>query len=186
MSGYADRVVDLLLERAPTLGAGRLLAVDGPAGSGKTTLAAAARAALADRGVSASTVHLDDLFEGWEGLRPELAERVEKQLLGPLSAGHGASWRRYDWAAGRFDGWVDQPVVDVLVLEGCGSGAQAYAPYLTLLVWVEAAPATRLARGIARDGESVRPRWLAWMDLESAYFAEHRTRARADLRIAAD
>lgn len=186
MSAYADRVVDLLLERPPTFGAGRLLAVDGPAGSGKTTLATAARASLADRGMSAATVHMDDLFEGWEGLRPELAERVERQLLGPLSAGHGARWRRYDWDAGRFDGWVDQPAVDVLVLEGCGSGARPYAPYLTLLVWVEAARATRLARGIARDGEPVRPRWLAWMELEAAYFAEHRTRERADLRIASN
>ena len=65
---WAPTAAVLLLElarsRPPTLGAGRLVCVDGPAGSGKTTLAAAV-AALAPR---RTLVHIDDLYDGWDGL----------------------------------------------------------------------------------------------------------------------
>ncbi|MGO1280054.1 MAG: AAA family ATPase, partial [Cellulosimicrobium funkei] len=46
----------------------RLVVVDGPAGSGKTTLAAQLEAAL-----PAQVLHMDDLYEGWRGLVPAWA-----------------------------------------------------------------------------------------------------------------
>ncbi|HEY0905314.1 MAG TPA: 4-amino-4-deoxy-L-arabinose transferase, partial [Marmoricola sp.] len=51
------------------------------------------------------------------------------------------------------------------------------------LVWVETDPATRLARGLARDGEEVRPRWERWMADEARLFAEQDTRTHADLLV---
>jgi len=50
-------------------------------------------------------------------------------------------------------------------------------------VWVDAARDVRLARGIARDGESYRPHWERWAAQEDALFAADGTRARADLVI---
>ena len=82
-----------------------------------------------------------------------------------------------------FDGWIDLPAVDVLVLEGCGSGAQAYDRYRTALIWVQAARETRIARGIERDGEQVLPNWLAWMEREDAHFRLNTTRERADVLL---
>jgi hypothetical protein len=41
----------------------------------------------------------------------------------------------------------------------------------------------RLARGIARDGEDLRPEWLAWMVDEEVLFTDERTRERADLVV---
>ena len=63
-SETADRVVALALARPPTLGDGRLVCVDGPAGSGKTTLAAGIAART-----GAPVLHMDDLYPGWSGLR---------------------------------------------------------------------------------------------------------------------
>jgi len=71
----------------------------------------------------------------------------------------------------------------VLVLEGCGSGRVESAPWRTLLVWVEAPPALRLARGLDRDGEHLRERWTVWMADEERHFAANGTRARADVLV---
>ncbi len=178
-------VVALALGESPTLGGSRLVCVDGPAGSGKTTLAMGLQSSLERRGLVGSTLHLDDLYEGWSGIdaNSELEPRVLDQVLRPLAAGQPGRWQRYDWHAQRFAEWHDLPPPDVLVLEGCGSGARTYAPYITVLVWVEADRSTRIARGVARDGEAVLPKWLRWMDAEARHFAANRTRERADVRL---
>jgi uridine kinase len=181
--GEIDQIVAITTACEPAQGRTRVVSVDGPAGSGKTTLAGGVGDALAARGVDVGVLHMDDFYEGWEGLRPDLEPRLIRQVLEPMAQGQPARWQRYDWAAARFGEWLDQPVPDVLVLEGCGSGARAYDPYRCVLVWVEADRDTRIARGIERDGEQVLPHWLAWMDLEQEHFRLNATRERADVVI---
>ena len=178
----ADESVSTTLSAAPTLGTGRLVAIDGPAGSGKTTLAEAVFLQATTGGGAARVVHLDDLYPGWGGLR-EGVRRLEEQLLRPHASGSAGRFRRWDWIAGREADWVVVPPVDLLVVEGCGSGASSYADLLTTLVWVEVPRTTRLARGLARDGEGLRDRWTAWMSDEAGLFADERTRERADLIV---
>lgn len=168
-----------VLATPPALGSVRLVCVDGPAGSGKTTLAGAMADAL---GPHAAVVHLDDLYEGWTGLSG-VWERVEAQLLAPLAQGRPGRYQRYDWAAGRFAEWVDVPVPDVLILEGCGSAPRAVDGPSVLRVFVEAPADLRLARGLARDGADQRDHWLAWMTEEAAEFAREATRERADVVV---
>lgn len=167
------------LAAAPALGATRLVVVDGPAGSGKTTLADLLAAALGGMPV----VHMDDLYRGWSGLAPEVWQRLRRQVLEPLAQGRPARYQVYDWVAGRFDRWVDVPVPPVLVLEGVGAAARPVDPYAALRVWVEVSAGLRLARGIARDGEARRGEWLRWADGEQAHFATDRTRERADVLV---
>ena len=161
---------------APRLGPVRLVCVDGPAGSGKSTLAGALAARL---GAGCAVVHLDDLYEGWSGLAG-VWDRVETQVLGPLAEGRPARYRRYDWPTGRFAEWVEVPLPEVLVLEGCGSAPRAVDGRAVLRVFVEVPDDVRLERGIARDGEALRAHWLAWMREEAAEFAREGTRERAD------
>lgn len=162
---------------APALGGVRLVCVDGPAGSGKTTLAAALATAL-----TAPVVHMDDLYEGWTGL-DRVWDRVEQQVLGPLGRGEPARYQRYDWAAGRFAEWVDLPVPEVLVLEGCGSAPRDVDGRTALRVFVTAPAELRLRRGLERDGSDARPEWERWMVLEARVLARERTRARADVVV---
>ncbi len=174
MSGL-DAVLALLDRRAPTLGDGRLLCIDGPAGSGKTTVAAAVAGAV----TGAHVVHMDDLYPGWSGLG-----RVDAQLadlLVPLGEGRPGRYRRYDWHAGAFAEQVRVDPVPLLVLEGVGSGAARFDALRTLLVWVEAPYAERLRRGIERDGDAFAPHWEQWARDERDLFARERTRERADL-----
>jgi uridine kinase len=170
-------VLDLALSRPPTLGAGRLICVDGLAGSGKTTLARA----LAARAPEAVVIGTDEMLEGWRGL-PGLSASVEA-LLRPLAAGRDGHWRRWDWLA---DGWAETRTVSpgpLLVLEGVGSAAASYRDLVTALVWVEAPLAVRLARWLDRDGEEMRPHWDDWLADEAELHAREDTRAWADLVV---
>ncbi|WP_322919285.1 nucleoside/nucleotide kinase family protein [Nocardioides renjunii] len=176
----AREVADRVMSAPPTLGPGRLVCVDGPAGSGKTTLAAS----IAEVVTGTQVVHTDELLEGWRGL-PGLAASVAA-LLAPLAAGEAGHWRRWDWHA---DGWAGTHAVrpgGLLVLDGVGSWSPAVADLVGLLVWVEAEPSLRLARGIARDGEALQPHMAQWRLDEDDLFARLRTHEHADLVVPTD
>lgn len=178
-----QRLATMLADRTATLGRSRLVAVDGPAGSGKTTLATELQSVLASGGTEPPVLHMDDLYEGWDGLDDSLERRVVAQVLAPVAQGRAAAWQRFDWHRERFAEWHDLAPPEVLILEGCGSGARAYAAYTTLLVWVEADREERIARGITRDGEQMRHHWMRWTRSEADHFAANHTQARADIAI---
>lgn len=150
----------------------RLVLVDGPAGSGKTTLAAS---------LGGAVLHLDELYAGWTGLQAGLVQG--RAVVADVLAGRPGRYRRWDWMRSRWDVWVTVPAGDRLVVEGCGSGSLTRAGYL---VWVEAERDVRLARGLARDGERFHDRWLSWQAAEDAHFAADGTRERADLALRTD
>ena len=175
-SDPADKALELARSRPATLGAARLICVDGPAGSGKTTLAATLSARS-----GAAVVHMDDLYPGWDGL-PEVDAQLES-ILRPLADGRTGSYRRYDWHLGRFAETVAVPPVELLVVEGVGSGSTTVADLVTVLAWVEAPRDLRMRRGIERDGEAFAPHWEAWARAESKVFERHRTRDRADVTV---
>lgn len=216
----ADAVAARVLSGPARLGPVRLVCVDGPAGSGKTTFAAALSSAIevadgvvpppggdghaplrgatpptAGGGSTAPTgvqgparprvavLHLDDLYEGWSGLEGTLWPRLSAQVLEPLRRGEPGCYQRYDWVLDRFAEWVPLPVPQVLVLEGCGAARRDGDPLASLRVWVQAPDDLRLARGLLRDGEGARERWIAWMRDEAAHFAAQDTRRRADVRL---
>lgn len=170
-------VLDLALTRPPTLGEGRLICFDGPAGSGKTTWARAVGALAPD----ACVIHMDDLYPGWAGL-PQIDGQLRDLLL-PLSQGLPGTYRRYDWATAAFVETVDIAPTPLLLLEGVGSGAARFTALHTLLVWVEAPHEVRMGRGLARDGDTFAPHWHQWALDEAELFAREHTRRRADLHV---
>jgi uridine kinase len=178
----AADVARRLLARPPTLGSGRLVCVDGPAGAGKTTLAADLLEHLP--GLSVALLHMDDVYDGWAGLDAGIGT-VATSVVEPLRSGRPGRYRRYDWHAGRFAEEHVVPPADVLVVEGVGSGAAAYQDAVTCLVWVDAPADVRLERAVARDGEQLREHWDAWRALEETVFVRERTRQRADLVVEA-
>lgn len=174
----ARTVLDLVRDRPATLGGGRLVCIDGPAGSGKTTLARA----VVELAVDARLVHMDDLYEGWEGL-PTVDGQLDG-LLRPLAEDRPGSFRRYDWGRGSWAETVPVPPGPLIVLEGVGSGSTAVADLVTVLVWVEAPPDVRMRRGLDRDGDAFAPYWERWAAAETEHFERHRTPDRADLVFA--
>jgi uridine kinase len=167
-------VVTLVDNSEPRCGTTRLVAVDGPSGAGKTTLAR-----LAAEVLFAPTIHMDDLYPGWDGLA-EGVQRAMEWVAGPLAAGRPARYRRWDWATSAYGPWVQVPASEVVVLEGCGSGVLPVGEMVSTLVWVEADEAVRHARGMARDA-AYEPFWDRWAAQEQKLYAVDGTRARADL-----
>lgn len=166
----------IAMSRPATLGPGRLVCVDGPAGSGKSTLAAAVAAIT-----QAPLIHMDDLYAGWDGLADGIAQL--DTVLRPLVAGAPGSYRRYDWHAGAYAETVMVPPCPLLVVEGVGSGAAAYADLRTALAWVDAPTEVRRQRALDRDGDTFAPHWDAWATAETDHFAHDRTAARADIVV---
>lgn len=178
----AAQVLRLVHERGPRCGAVSVVLVDGPAGSGKTTLAGVIERAAVAHEVRAAVVHMDDLYAGWEGLRDGGAALTA--TLRAAAEGEPVRYRRFDWTADRYAETVTVPTSELLVVEGVGSARSEHLELVTALVWVEEPDiGERLRRGLARDGERAAPQWHRWMAQEQALFAEVGTRERADVRV---
>jgi uridine kinase len=169
----------LLVLAAPArLGRIRLVLVDGPAGSGKTTLAERLAAAL-----GCGVLHADDLYEGWGGL-PSLWETLGKQVLEPLARGEDARFRRWDWARGERAEEVRAAAgARCLIVEGVGVAGRRARQYASLVVYVEAPWSVRLVRGVERDGEALRDEWLRWEATEASILGAEGTRRAADVVV---
>jgi hypothetical protein len=183
VTGRIERYADLaaaIMSARPRLGAVRLVSVDGAAGSGKTTFAGRLAGSLRQSGAAVAEIHTDDLLEGWSDIAG-FWPRLDQWILAPLRRGEPGRYRRYDWHRERFDDrWEQVPVPDVLLVEGVTSARAAIAPYLSISAVVVARRDLRLHRGIARDGEALRAKWLRWMADEDAHFAADRPQLRAD------
>ncbi|GAB3278102.1 uridine kinase family protein [Kineosporia babensis] len=175
------RLAALIRDSTPAAGQTRLVAVDGRSGSGKSTLGLQLAAELA-----APILHLDDLYEGWQGL-DGVGPLLNEWIVQPLLADQTARWRPYIWSDGTRGDWQEVPPSPVLVLEGCGAGSRAVAEHLSLLVWVETAPDVRLHRLKNRpDWDSYRHHHSGWAEAETAHLRRENTPARADIVVSND
>lgn len=156
-----------------------VVALDGPSGAGKTTLARGVQVALEAFGV-VSVLHMDRLYPGWDGLS-QAPELLTTQVLEPLSRGEHAAYPVWSWVRDAWAGTREVPPCDYLVVEGCGSSVGPARAYAAVSVFVDADPALRMRRGLERDGETYRPHWQRWADQEAALFAADDTKQRADL-----
>lgn len=178
--GQVAQVVALARAAGPSAGRTVVIAVDGPAGSGKTTLAEGAAEEL-----GCPVVHMDHLYPGWDGLADAVPRLVE-WVLRPLAGARPARWRRFDWDAGEYAEWHDVPAHRFLVVEGVGCSVGEAARYAAVRVWVEAAYEERMRRGTERDGGLFAANWQRWADQEQSLFTVDHTRERADLVLTTD
>jgi uridine kinase len=173
---YAD-LATTIQAAPPRCGKVRLVAVDGPGGAGKSVFAA--RLAKALGGVP--VVETDD-FASWE--KPhDWWNRLEADILGPLERGQPVRYQAYDSVARQLGDWRDIPSTDIVILEGVSSSRRGLVDRLSMAIWLETPRDQRLARGISRDGEPMRPQWDSWMAEEDAFFERDGTRDRADLIV---
>lgn len=177
---HVAAVVALALAAEPPSGP-VVVALDGPSGAGKTTLARGVASALEPAGPVA-VLHMDHLYPGWDGLAQAPA-LLATQVLEPLARGQQAAYRIWSWVRGEWAGTREVPPCRYLVVDGCGSSVGPARAYAAVTVFVDADPALRMRRGLERDGETYRPHWQRWADQEAALFAADRTRERADLLL---
>ena len=177
-----DQVLELIDSGTPT----PIILVDGRTGSGKTSFAAALQNRLFQKGESAPRViHMDDLYEGWDGLQAGV-DYLIRQILSPLGRREGASWQEYDWAAGERSGtWREFRGGTPLIIEGVGSLSRIAAEQADVTVWLEADQAVRQSRiaerNAAGDGDGS---WFGmWTAQEADFYAREKSNEIADLII---
>ncbi|WP_160297658.1 AAA family ATPase [Demequina salsinemoris] len=173
-------VMDLAarVRKAPArCGTTRVVLIDGPAGSGKSTLGARLGQEL-----GAQVVHGDDIYEGWEGLST-MWPILGHGILEPLSRHEHGAFGRWDWHAGRRAETICVPVADTLVIEGVGVGQRSAREFASVVAYVEAPPEVRLRRGVERDGESMRTQWERWHSREQVFLADEGVRGAADVIV---
>jgi uridine kinase len=161
----------------PSCGPARLIAVDGHAGSGKTTFAGQLAAALDD----APVLHLDDIATHEELFA--WTERLLPQVVEPLRRGETAHYTPYDWIARSFGPPRALPPAPVILLEGVGAGRRALRPFLARLLWMELPRSEAWTRGRLRDGEAQREFWAEWVRAERQHFTKDPSRPFADLLV---
>jgi uridine kinase len=156
-----------------------IIAIDGPAGAGKTTLAHEIFLALSPK-MSVNVIHMDDLYNGWDSaLTDDLSE-----ILQYLSAQHQrqepTKISRYNWATSSSEPPEEMAPADLLILEGVGSGDKSMQDQFAALIWIDIDPEIGVKRVIERDGPGVRIQMQKWLGTQQQYFSQHSTREKAD------
>lgn len=177
----SDVVEEIL--RAPAHGRTRIVGVDGRAGSGKSTLGRR----LAE--LTGATLIKTDDFAAWDDVAGWWP-RFEAEVVQPLLAGRDATYQVRDWIGDEFGRslgpWRTAAWTPVVIVEGVTCTRRAVTDRLAYRVWVATEQATRLSRGLERDGAHHRDLWLAWQRAEDEFFAADRPWLRANLLIRTD
>jgi uridine kinase len=156
----------------------RIVAVDGPGGAGKSSLAQ-----WLARKLDAQVIHTDD-FASWENpvdWWPDLLELA----LEPLAAGRPARYTPTSWSGAEREPLLIEPS-GFVILEGVTSSREAFRPYLAYSIWIETPRGLRLERGLERDGAHARRQWEQWMEAEERYIERERPSDHADAVLSGD
>ena len=156
-----------------------VIAIDGPAGAGKTTLAHDIKLALAQN-YSITEIHMDDLYDGWDNaLTTELSD-VLTHLVDAHKKSLPISISSYDWNAEVFRPAAEIEKSELLIIEGVGSGQKAIRDSLTALIWIEVEVSEGLARVLKRDGIEIENQMRKWLTTQEQHFALEGTQNAAD------
>ncbi|CAB4861934.1 MAG: hypothetical protein F2786_02385 [Actinobacteria bacterium] len=156
-----------------------LIAIDGPAGAGKTTLAAKLQIDLSKE-KSLHVIHMDDLYAGWTNpLSQDLTVTLAK-IVEAFSARLQHTVPIYNWANNSFDSSRTYEPTDILIIEGVGSGQKVVRDAGATLYWLDVEPEIGLARVLNRDGFEIEAQMRRWQIDQEKHFKGDATRTFAD------
>ena len=170
-----------------------LIGIDGCSGAGKSVLASTIRERLSD----AVVVHKDDFYRVMDrGVRAALNaeegyyryfdwERLEQQVLLPLSAQQTARYHRYDWGKEDLAEIIEVGPRSVAIVEGVYSTRQELSDYYDLTLWVETSQTERLRRQLAREENT--SEWIQrWAAAEAFYVRTFRRDRSAHMTVSGE
>ena len=174
-------LLERLLAHLETLDSTRILVcIDGPAGAGKTTLAAELHSALNH----VEVIHMDDLYGGWdEPFSEDLAHRLMTQIRDPFLGNKPVSYSRFDWYASAFTSIVEVHSARILIVEGVGSAQRCMRERAHVSVFIDVAPSIGRDRVVTRDGAEVAAHIDAWQRAETAHFDADQTASSVDIYV---
>jgi uridine kinase len=161
-----------------------IILIDGRAGSGKSTFADALQQQLFRDGESAPRViHMDNIFEGWDGLALG-SDYMVRFILQPLARQETASWQDWSWVKNQRSSWREFSGGTPLIVEGCGSLTERSKEHADISIWLEASEKTRRERWIQRERHL--EKFDFWAAQELDFYAREKSQSLADLVIKTD
>jgi uridine kinase len=161
-----------------------IILIDGRAGSGKSTFAEALQQQLFRDGESAPRViHMDNIFEGWDGLALG-SDYMVRFILQPLARRETASWQDWSWVKNQRSSWREFSGGTPLIVEGCGSLTERSKEHADISIWLEASEETRRERWIQRERHL--EKFDFWAAQELDFYAREKSQSLADLVIRTD
>ena len=161
-----------------------IVLIDGRAGSGKSTFAEALQQQLFRDGESAPRViHMDNIFEGWDGLALG-SDYMVRFILQPLARRETASWQDWSWVKNQRSSWREFSGGTPLIVEGCGSLTERSKEHADISIWLEASEETRRERWIQRERHL--EKFDFWAAQELDFYAREKSQSLADLVIETD
>ena len=159
-----------------------LLAIDGPAGAGKTTFAAKLEAELSLKG-TVRVIHMDDLYNGWENaLSNPLSEILDRISTAHL-AGKEFVIKIFNWHTMTFDREEKIAPTDYLIIEGVGAAQQIVRETGAITYWLEIEPEIGLQRVLNRDGAHIEVQMRQWQVDQEEHFARDETRENCEFKL---
>ena len=161
-----------------------IVLIDGKAGSGKSTFAESLQQQLFRDGESAPRViHMDNIFEGWDGLALG-SDYMVRFILQPLARRETASWQDWSWVKNQRSSWREFSGGTPLIVEGCGSLTERSKEHADISIWLEASEETRRERWIQRERHL--EKFDFWAAQELDFYAREKSQSLADLVIKTD
>jgi len=159
-----------------------IIAIDGPAGAGKTTLASTLSLALSPQ-MSTTVIHMDELYPGWENA---LGDELTKTLTW-LTSCHKAKkpllYSSFNWIANEFNPPKSHVSTQLLILEGVASAQLPIEESLATSIWLDLDPEIGFRRVIERDGENISLEMKKWLVTQEQHFAADRTKERCEFLL---
>lgn len=181
LESLAEKLSHMPASDAPAL----VLAIDGQAASGKTTVAAHLSAIL-----GASVIHMDDFF-----LPPALRypqrlaetggnihyERFIQEILPQIHQPEAFTYQVFDCSIMELSGEQTIPAGPIRIVEGSYSHHPKFAEYPDIRIFCHLDPQTQQERILHRNGPEMLERFLTeWIPMEEQYFAGFQIQEQAD------
>jgi len=156
-----------------------LIAIDGRAGAGKTTLAASFYEELSvDKTVA--VIHMDDLYDGWENALSERLTQTLESIVKSHQSKVAFEIDIFNWKSMSFDSKRVINPVDILILEGVGAGQKVVRDAGATLYWLDIDAEVGIQRVLNRDGNQIASQMKQWQIAQEIHFLRDKTRENAE------
>ena len=159
-----------------------LLAIDGPAGAGKTTFAAQLEAELLVNG-TVRVIHMDDLYNGWDNALSNPLSEILDRISTAHIAGREFVIKIFNWHIMQFDREEIVTPTDYLIIEGVGAAQQIVRETGATTYWLDIEPEIGLQRVLDRDGPHFEVQMRQWQVDQDKHFARDETRENCEFKL---
>jgi uridine kinase len=170
-------------ESSKKCGQTKLVVIEGPAGSGKTTLAKSLSGLLENCPI----IHMDEIYEGWENaLTPRTFHDIANWIINPLLESKSIEYFKYDWI---LEKRIEKVVINLpklIIIEGVGTSSFDISKHACLKLWIEVNEETGIKRVLNRDGLHIQEQMKKWQTQESKFFIENNSKENSDIWIDGD